>query len=335
MIHLLGRCNLKCLHCYMEASPLRTDRLPVELVTAAINAYSELGIGSVYLTGGEPLLYPDLRAVIGAAASNADLKITLCTNGVLFRSEMIAFLKSAQVEVNVSVDGEAAYHDWFRQLPGAFRLTERNVRALAEADVPVTIITTISQDNLACVPRLVAWAANAGARTFRVQPLLKLGRGLQIADKRLTDNQLNRLVMQLSDLANTYRARNLACGMIGVTRRFLLAHPCGAYVCNGLSCHRGVEKEIKKLIIREDGTVLPEITNLNHAYALGRLEDGPLSMLVDRYFNEGGYERFDRLCRSTYEEVLPSWKSVMVPWDQIVAERSHSFHYQPEAPILA
>ena len=82
----------------------------------------------------------------------------------------------------------------------------------------------------------------------------------------------------------------MRCGMVGVSRKVLLADPCGAYVCNGVGCHRGVSKEIKKLVIREDGTVLPEVTNLNHRFALGRIEDEPLEKLVTRYF-EGGYDR--------------------------------------------
>jgi len=75
-------------------------------------------------------------------------------------------------------------------------------------------------------------------------------------------------------------------------------------------------------VVREDGTVLPEITNLNHKFALGRIEDGTLAELVARYF-ENGYDRFDYLCRKTYQEVVATWKSAVVPWDQIVADRSH------------
>jgi hypothetical protein len=36
------------------------------------------------------------------------------------------------------------------------------------------------------------------------------------------------------------------------------------------------------LVVREDRTVLPEATNLSHDFALGRIQDGPLSQLVSR-----------------------------------------------------
>jgi MoaA/NifB/PqqE/SkfB family radical SAM enzyme len=329
MLHLLGRCNLQCLHCYMEGSPSRREKLPAESVLEAIGECEILGVGGIYLTGGEPLLYPAIREVITVASQVPGLQITLCTNGTLVKNHHVTFLKDRNVHVNVSIDGEEKFHDEFRQLPGAFRLSERAIRAMAEAGIPVTIVTTISQQNLHALPGLVAWAANVGARKYRVQPLLKLGRGERIAGQRLSVGQMNMMVLQLSDLANRYRSMGLTCSLIGVSRRFLFAHPCGAYVCNGAGCHRRVAKEIKKLVVREDGTVLPEVTNLNHRYALGKIGDGPLSSMVNRYFDDGGYQRFDRLCRALYAEVLPAWESEVVPWDQIVAEHSHTFSDRP------
>jgi MoaA/NifB/PqqE/SkfB family radical SAM enzyme len=223
--------------------------------------------------------------------------------------------------VNISIDGEREFHDRFRNLPGAFSATERGMRAIVEAGIPVTIVTTISQGNLHSLSKLVEWAGSSGAVQFRAQPLLRLGRGVDISDQCLTNDQLNRMLLQLSDLANIYRPRGLRCSIVGVSRRFLQAHPCGAYVCNGEGCHRRISQEIKKLVVREDGTVLPEITNLSHNFALGKIDDGPLSSMVNRYF-EDGYARFDQLCRSIYAEIIPKWDSALIPWDQIVADRS-------------
>lgn len=334
MVHLLGRCNLTCLHCYMEGSPSRREQLPLEVVLGAVAECKRLDIGALYLTGGEPLLYPGLHDVLRAAGQVPGLQVTLCTNAMLVIPRHATFFNEMGTRVNVSIDGDVEFHDYFRNLSGAFRASERGVRTLVQAGVRVTIVTTISQGNAHLLPFLAEWAAKAGAVQLRVQPLLKLGRGLQIADQCLTTAQLNRLLLQLSDLANEHRAAGFGCSLVGVSRRFLLAHPCGAYVCNGLGCHRRVAKEIKKLVVREDGTVLPEVTNLSHEFAIGNILDGPLSMLVSRYF-ENGYEKFDQLCRTTYAEVLPTWESAVVPWDQIVAERSHHWLTRPDGEPTA
>jgi Fe-coproporphyrin III synthase len=324
MLHLLGRCNLECAHCYMEGSPRRREELPLELVLGAISESEELGIGTIVVTGGEPLLYRGVERVLEAAAAVSGAQTTLCTNGTSLTSRRAAQLRELNVRVNISIDGHPNYHDRFRNLRGAFRASERGAYAAVAVGLPLTIISSISQANLEAVDFLIDWAARLGADQFLVQPLLTLGRGAELADQCLTFAQLNRLILHLTDLANQPRYSNLRCQVIGARKKFLLAHPCGAFVCNGAGCHRGVTKEIKKLIIREDGTVLPEVPTLSHRYALGNITEGTLAQLVARYF-ERGYDQFDRLCRAAYAEVMPAWDCVIVPWEQILSERSRNW----------
>jgi MoaA/NifB/PqqE/SkfB family radical SAM enzyme len=324
MLHLLGRCNLECHHCYMEGSPRRQEQLPLESVLRVIGECQTLGIQTLFLTGGEPLLYRGLPQVLETAASCIGVKTTVCTNGILLSPRQAVLFHNCGVRVNISIDGPPDFHDRFRNLTGAFRSSERGVHAAINAGVPVTIISTISRANLDSLEFLVDWATKVGAEQFFAQPLLNLGRGTQIASQCLTFDDVNRLILQLSDLANQSRTGNLKCNVIGARRKFLLEHPCGAYVCNGSGCHRGIEKEIKKVVVREDGTVLPEVPNLSPRYSLGKIQEGSLTELVDRYYDEG-YDAFDRLCRSAYSEVLQSWDCVIVPWEQIIAERSETW----------
>jgi Fe-coproporphyrin III synthase len=330
MLHLLGRCNLECAHCYMEGSPRRRERLPLDAVLRAVDECATLGVGSISLTGGEPLLYPDLDRVLTAAAQMPDIKVTLCTNGTLLTTRRAARFREVGLRVNISIDGRPDFHDRFRRLPGAFAAAQAGVRAAVEFGVPVTIISSFSQDNLDELEFLVDWASDIGADHFYAQPLLDLGRGRQIADRCLTFHELNRLILRLSDLANQPRNRRLRCQVIGAKKKFLIEHPCGAFVRNGMRCHRGVAKEIRKLVVREDGTVLPEVPNLSPRFALGNLRDGSLAELIDRYF-EHGYDAFDRLCRAAYIKVLPNWNCVIVPWEQILSITSES--WQPGSDV--
>lgn len=128
MLHLLGRCNLECLHCYMEGSPRRREQLPLESVLQAIGECSALGIGTLSLTGGEPLLYPGLDRVLEAAARVPGLQTTVCTNGTLLNPSLAARFRDWGLRVNISIDGHPQFHDRFRNLAGAFRSSERGVR---------------------------------------------------------------------------------------------------------------------------------------------------------------------------------------------------------------
>src|SRR5262252_6753674 len=124
MLHLLGRCNLTCLHCYMDGSPTRREQLPLQPVLDAISECRDLGIGALYLTGGEPLMYRGLNQVLEAAAEVPGLKITVCTNGTLLKPSHCELLKGVNAQVNISIDGERYFHDHFRNQAGAFDATE-------------------------------------------------------------------------------------------------------------------------------------------------------------------------------------------------------------------
>ncbi|MFX0183067.1 MAG: radical SAM protein [Candidatus Hodarchaeota archaeon] len=321
---MLNRCNLLCQHCYLEAAPWCNIHLPLKLVIRSLDEVEQLGITTIYLSGGEPFLYPELPEILSFVSQQQSYELCVSTNGTLIGNAEAALLKDSGARVQVSIDGEETIHDQFRGSKGAFRRTSQGIQCLVAAEVPVTIVITICQDNIASLQWLAEWATRMGIGCISIQPLLKLGRGTEIRDKKLSEEQLCDLFLNLSDLGHTYRSQGLRINLAYRTRQFLLTHPCAAYVCNGTRCHRKVNREIKKLVIREDGTVLPEISTLNYRFALGNLHEGTLKELITNYF-AGGYTQFDSLCRTVYKEVIPTWSSPIVPWDEIVSERSWTF----------
>ena len=323
MVHLTGRCNLECRHCYMDGSPRRRDRLPLDWVLDAVRTAPVLGIGSLFLTGGEPLLHPNFAELAEAAGAVTGLSTTICTNATLVRQREAERFARLAFQVHVSIDGNQEFHDDFRRLKGAFVDAARGIQALVEAGVPVTIVTTISTNNFEQFPSIVRWVVDTGATRLLVQPLLDLGRASLIADQRLSSEQLNMLIMQTSDIANL-PGRPLTANIIGASKRFLLTHPCAAYVCNGGGCHRGVTAEVKKVVVRENGMIFPEATNLDPRYAIGSIDDGRLADSIAAFFAHG-YAAFDALCRSTYDEHVPGWPDAIVPWDELIAARSREF----------
>jgi MoaA/NifB/PqqE/SkfB family radical SAM enzyme len=327
MLHLTGQCNLECRHCYMEGSPRRREQLPFDWIEQAVRSAPALGIGSLFLTGGEPLMYARFADVAGVAAEVEGLTTTVCTNATIVRPSEAQLLAKLGVDVHVSIDGMPAYHDQFRAMDGAFDKARRGVDLLTDAGVPLTIVTTISRENYDQFDQIAQWALDAGAKKLLVQPLLDLGRGTSIRNQQLSSEQLNILIMKTSDFGNASHGR-MSAAIIGGSKRFLLAHPCAAYVCNGGGCHRGVSAEIKKVVVREDGTILPEATNLDHRYAIGKVSDGPLGDLIKHYFADG-YAKFDHLCRTTYEEFVLDWPDPVVPWDQLIAMRSRTDLFTP------
>lgn len=324
LIHLLNRCNLHCRHCYMEATPSSNSCLPIDLVIRCLGEVEQLGIRTIYISGGEPFLYPELSEILAFISRQKNCNFYISSNGTLIGKEEANLLKNAGANVQVSIDGPEMYHDKFRGNKGSFSCSSKGIQELVSVGVPVTVVTTICNDNIQWLPWIAKWAVDIGVEHISVQPLLQLGRGSKIYDKKLSEEHLNDLFLQLSDLGSSYHSQGLRFSLVYHTRRFLIEHPCAAYVCNGANCHRKVSKEIKKLVIREDGTVLPEIPTLNYRFGLGSVYKNSLNELVSNYL-KNGYKQFEHLCRTVYDEIIPSWKSPLVPWDEIISMRSWTF----------
>jgi MoaA/NifB/PqqE/SkfB family radical SAM enzyme len=297
--------------------------LPVEMVIRCLQDTELLGIRTVYLTGGEPFLHPGLATILASVVSGQAFQLAVCSNGTLIGPRKAALLQAHGVAAQVSIDGAERYHDRFRGSRGAFQAASHGIQALVAASVPVTVVVTICRDNVDCLPWLAEWALGMGVGRVSIQPLQEAGRGRSIGATRLSDEQMCELFLRLSDLGYRYRERGMRFSLNYRARNYLLAHPCSAYVCNGLRCHRLVTKEIKTLVVREDGTVLPEIPTLNPRFALGNLYDLGLVGLVGRYLADG-YEEFHQLCRTVFMEVMPTYHAPIVPWDELVCARSWS-----------
>jgi MoaA/NifB/PqqE/SkfB family radical SAM enzyme len=305
----------------MDAAPERSRLLPADTVIRCLEDAAPLGIRTVYLTGGEPFLHPDVGAILAAVVPGQSFKAAVCTNGTLIGTSQAALLKAHGIAAQVSIDGPEAYHDRFRASKGAFAAASGGIQTLVSAGVPVTVVVTICRDNLESLSAIAEWAFGAGVQQVSVQPLLRIGRAVAISAHALSDEEMCELFLCLSDLGHRYRPRGLRFSLNYRSRSYLRAHPCAAYVCNGAQCHRGVTKEIKTLVVREDGTVLPEIPTLNPRFALGSVFEARLPDLVRSYF-AGPYSQFHDLCRSVFRDVVARDGSPLVPWDEWLLARS-------------
>ena len=115
---LTHNCNARCHHCH------RGERVTESLATPQrlLEICRELRPLVAILSGGEPLLRPDLLEIVRTLkAGCAPLRVFVNTNGALLTLPRFADLVDAGVdEVLVSLDYPDERHDAFRAIPGLF-----------------------------------------------------------------------------------------------------------------------------------------------------------------------------------------------------------------------
>ncbi len=194
-----NRCNLTCRHCYQNATP---DALANELSTdearTLIDQIARAGFKIMIFSGGEPLMRPDIYGLVSHAAARG-LRPVFGTNGTLVTPEVARRLKEAGAcAMGISLDSiDAARHDEFRGLPGAFEATVAGMRACAAAGLPFQIHTTAMEWNEDEVCAITDFAVEMGAVAHYVFFLIPVGRGRYLQDTSLEVLENERLLRRI------------------------------------------------------------------------------------------------------------------------------------------
>jgi cyclic pyranopterin phosphate synthase len=167
-ISLTDRCSLRCSYC-MPAEGLdwlpRGDILTDEELGRLSALFVSLGVRSVRLTGGEPLLRPGLPAVV---AMLADLdpapEISLTTNGIGLARLAGPLAAAGLKRINISMD--TLDRERFKQITRRDRLNDvlAGIDAAAAAGLsPLKINAVLARDvNLGEAPAMLEWALRHG-----------------------------------------------------------------------------------------------------------------------------------------------------------------------------
>lgn len=115
-------CNFKCKHCAIERFKQQDRRTltPADVKRIADQA-DAMGLASICLSGGEPLIFPDLKEVLLAIGPERFV-ISIDTNAWFLTEEKAKWLVDMRVDrVHLSLDGLEVNHDDFRKVKGAWK----------------------------------------------------------------------------------------------------------------------------------------------------------------------------------------------------------------------
>ncbi|MCX6021683.1 MAG: radical SAM protein [Chloroflexi bacterium] len=202
------RCNLHCMHCYSDSfdhpyqGELTTREAGVMLADLAA-----FGVPALLLSGGEPLLRPDLFELAEEARS-LGLRITLSTNGTMITPETARRIKDIGFGyVGISLDGIGPHHDKFRGKRGAFDEALAGVRNCLAAGQRVGLRLTLTRRTVADLPAIFQLIEDEGIQRACFYHLVAAGRGRRIYGDQLSPQELRTTVESIFAQAETYAAQ--------------------------------------------------------------------------------------------------------------------------------
>ncbi len=195
------RCNQFCQHCYRDAGPeADANELTTQEGFALLDEIARAGFRIMVLSGGEPLVRPDILDLI-RHGSSAGLRVVLGTNGTLITRELARELKDAGcARVGISLDSvDPAAHDSLRRMDGAWERSVEGMGYCREIGLPFQLHTTVTERNQAEVTALTDLAVELGAAAHHIFFLVPTGRGEDLEAESLRAREYERLLNRILD----------------------------------------------------------------------------------------------------------------------------------------
>ncbi len=144
MLEPLFKCNLACSGCgrireYKDVMNRKLTR--EECIEAAVQA----GAPIVSITGGEPLLHPEIKQIIRSLL-NSGYFVYLCTNGLLLEDFLDEIGPHPRLSLVIHLDGMAETHNHFVKKPDVFEKAVRAIKKAKRLGFNVRSNTTIYKD---------------------------------------------------------------------------------------------------------------------------------------------------------------------------------------------
>jgi len=144
MLEPLFKCNLACSGCgrikeYKDVLDRKLTR--EECIEAAVQA----GAPIVSITGGEPLLHPEMKQMIRSLLAGGYF-VYLCTNGLLLEDFLDEISPHPRLSLVIHLDGMAETHNHFAKKPDVFEKAVKAIKKAKRLGFNVRSNTTIYKD---------------------------------------------------------------------------------------------------------------------------------------------------------------------------------------------
>ena len=215
-------CPLDCKHCYLDKK--NSKFISLNQIDKILSIISECGLRSIQITGGDPLLHPNLEYILNKIL-NFKIPIILLTSGFKYDFRTFKILKVLKEvknsAVRVSLDGNKKIHNDIRKNSKAFENTINFIKNLKKYNIPCQVAVTAIDQNLNDFENLVELVKSLGVYYVEIGLLINKGNANKNKLKSQYDNKkisefLFYLDKKYSDdnfkIKTAIKNENYACG---------------------------------------------------------------------------------------------------------------------------
>ena len=192
-----SRCNLNCLHCGSDCSKdSRHDDMPLEDFIRAVDTIKHARHPvTVVVTGGEPLLRPDLEDC-GRALRKRGFRWGMVSNGYLYdENKHISLLNAGMGALTLSLDGLEKNHNWLRNSKASFIKVDKAIDlAASSARLNFDVVTCVNQRNLSELQEIYDYLVHKGVKAWRLFTIAPIGRAAKNEELMLKPGQFRHLM---------------------------------------------------------------------------------------------------------------------------------------------
>ncbi len=184
-------CNLRCKHCYQQASGPLADELSLNEKLDLVDQLDEAGVAAVALSGGEPTIHPHFKRIVQELSSRG-IFTSVATNGWTFSNiERLKEAKDLGLQyIEVSVDSsKPEKHDEFRGIPGAWEHAISALKNSVELGMMQGMATLMSRDTLGEIGDILDLAEDMGLTKVIFFNFIPTGRAKEIVESDLTPDE--------------------------------------------------------------------------------------------------------------------------------------------------
>ena len=204
-VEITDKCNLSCSYCCRECSPKKGHYLDVKVIDELLNGALRLGAKTIAVSGGEPLLHPELNEIV-SLTHNYGCANTILTNGVLLpkiTKEVVRLFDNIQISLD---SGIQQTNDLTRGKGSYKGILNGITHIISEGYKPemIALKMTLTSQNYREIEYIFKLAENLGIKTVGFSFLFEEGRAKGDNESLLSDVQKEQVLTNIQEIERTY-----------------------------------------------------------------------------------------------------------------------------------